>query len=408
MAKALMFLLALILLVVLGYWLSVNSGELTFLIFGYQIETSVMVGIISVVVFTVVLYLLISLLKKIFSLPYVVKTYFVERKTLNIIDIQGKLIIEMAAKNMPAVKKLAASLGKLTKNKAMREISDVLSGKAAEISTEEAFRVLDLVMLDNKVAEQNWLSAHAILEKAWARNKTKVLLAYIVEVYIKLESWSDLEDFVEANISHMDRAQAAAIRTIARYNMAKETLKEGGVEQAMDELTDLLKLSPKFYYTFLLLIEIAIKYQIKGRILNTAKSYFSSYQSPEVTIAILKLSELFHGDQLYNFALNLHRDNGESIESKIILAQFSLNTGMYDQAFREISHCLSIQGKTTRLCLLMAEFCQRTQGGTRESIDWIKGAMTSTPDTSCGCLYLDLDSLIISNTLSKRAVELVA
>ncbi len=408
MAKTLIFLLILIILIVFGYWISVNSGELTFSIFGYEVETNVMVGIIFLIVFTLVLFLIMSLFKKLFNIPNALKTYFVERKTLNIIKTQGDLIIEMAARNTPAVKKLSSRLAKLTKDKTLKEVSNVLNNNTAKADTVEASRVLDLIKLDQSIIDDNWLAAHAILEKAWSRNKTKVIMEYLVEVYIKLELWLELEDFVESNTSRMGRAQAIAIRTIARYNIAKASLKGGGGEagQVMDELIDILKVSPKFHYAFVLLIDIAIKYQIKGRILNTARVYFSKCQNPEVTVAILKLSELFNNDQLYNFSLNLHRDNGESLESKIILAQFSLNAGMHDQAFREISVALSIHGKTARLCLLMAEFCQRTQGSALESIDWIKSAMVANSDNYSEKIYLDLDTMTLTNNITRKILEI--
>ncbi len=179
--------------------------------------------------------------------------------------------------------------------------------------------------------------------------------------------------------------------------MAKESLKEGEIALAFEELVNLLKTYPKFHYAFVLLVDLCIKHKIKGRILNIARNYFMRNQSAEITIAIIKLAELLPSDKLYEFALKVNAENEESFEGKIILAQFALNARMYDQAFREISNCCSIHGKTTRLCLLMAEFCQRTQGVNMESIDWIKSALTATNDIIPQRLYLNIKTLEISN-----------
>ncbi len=418
MVKVLSFLFALVLLVIFGYWLSINSGELILSILGYQIETSVMVGLVVVIIFMVTLCFVVSLLKKILSFPASIKTYFIERKITNLMEIQRQLIVEMASRNALKTKKLAAKLAKLTSDKALAEVCNLIVEKPdnkrdiewllAKSTTDEARAVFDIITLDKSIIERNWQAALPALERAWSKNKTTTVMTYVIEVYIQLGLWEDLEDFVDNNIGYMDRGQAAVIRTITGYNLAKELLNNGIVEQAMSDLVDLLKLEPNFHYSLPLLIETAVKHKIKGKVLSIVKSCFSKHQSPEITMAILKLSEIYSNDQLYDFALNLHRDNNESIESKIILAQFSLNVGMYDQAFREISHCLSIQGKTTRLCLLMAEFCQRTQGSGSEALDWIKSSILTTNTDVCPeSIYLDLNTLTLVKDPGHNAIELL-
>jgi HemY protein len=417
MVKFISLLLVFVLIIVFGYWLSVNSGELVFSILGYQIETSVMVALITIIAFTLAALFITNLLKKILSFPASVRTYFIERKITNLISIQRQLILEMAAENVGQIKAVAAKLAKLTEDKAFAEVCLLLSANSdrksdiekifSKATSSEARQVFDTILLNKSIQESNWISALSILERIWSRNKTSYVMNNIIKVYIYLGMWKELGEFVYNNINYMDRNQVTSIRAIASYNLAKEMVNNNMVDQAFESLAGLIKQEPNFHYAMILLIEIAIKSKIKSKVLNLVRTHFARHQCPEVTIAILRLSGLFSNDKLYDFALNLHRDNNESIESKIILAQFSINAGMYDQAFREISHCLSVQGKTARLCLLMAEFCQRTQGNVGEALDWIKSSMLSESVDLCSKpLYLDLNTLTLVNIPGYNTLEL--
>jgi hypothetical protein len=407
MIKSISLLILFLLMVVSGYWLAINSGELTILILDYQIKTNLVVAFLSLIMTIITLFLIAWLFKGIITLPSRIKGYLLEKKTLNLLAAQRGLIIAMYCENELDARKFASKIAKIADDVALKEVSEILGcgiktqeevdSFKSRVTSKEAFYILDSFLLKLAMAEENWSKAKLILEQIWAKFKDEKIMHTLVELHIKLESWADLEEFLDNNINKFSRPQAAAVRCIARYNLAKESIKEGEIAVAFEDLVDLLKAYPKFHYAFVLLVDLCIKHKIKGRILNIARNYFMRNQSAEITIAIIKLAELLPSDKLYEFALKVNAENEESFEGKIILAQFALNARMYDQAFREISNCCSIHGKTTRLCLLMAEFCQRTQGVNMESIDWIKSALTATNDIMPQPLYLNMETLEISS-----------
>ncbi|MDF3047730.1 MAG: putative enzyme of heme biosynthesis (HemY-like) protein [Candidatus Midichloriaceae bacterium] len=417
MVKSISLLILFSFIVVSGYWLAINSGELTILILDYQIKTNLVVAFLCLIMIIVTLFLTVWLFKGIITLPSKIKNYLLEKKTLNLLAAQRSLIISMSCKNHLDTRKFAGRIAKVADDASLKEVCEILSYDIksqeniellkSKVSSKEALYLLSLFLLELTIQQENWPKARLVLEEMWAKSQDEKIMRTLIEMYIKLESWADLEEFVDNNINKFTRSQAAAIRCIVRYNLAKEALREGEIATAFEDLVDLLKIYPKFRYAFSLLVDICIKHKIKGRILGIARSYFARNQSTEVTIAIIRLVELFPSDKLYEFALRISSDNEGSLEGKIILAQFALNARMYDQAFREISDCCSVHGKTTRICLLMAEFCQRTQGVNMESIDWIKSALTATNDIVPQQLYLNVKTLEITDKPSaNKVVEL--
>ena len=93
MFKILLALIALIALSVGAYWFSENTGELSFAIMGYQIETTVLVGVISLFFLIIVLLFISSIIRKIINIPQSIKGYFEGRKHQKVLDSMANIII---------------------------------------------------------------------------------------------------------------------------------------------------------------------------------------------------------------------------------------------------------------------------------------------------------------------------
>ena len=385
MFKILLALIALIALSVGAYWFSENTGELSFAIMGYQIETTVLVGVISLFFLIIVLLFISSIIRKIINIPQSIKGYFEGRKHQKVLDSMANIIICNLFEDKESLAKYASKLRDSTDDAMLKEISEVMAYKSddmeklatlkASMKTKEGKVLANSLIVKKYIEAKDWSQAYVFLTDSWSQRKNRKTFNDIVELTEKSGRWSDFANFLVKNSSFTDRARLNQLNGLVAYHTGKDMISEGKLDDGLSKLLQALKLMPDHHESFILFVGTCHRNKIKAKLLNTISSYYPKMQRADVTGVILALSDFMPQDQLYSLGMSLHKTCNESLESTILMVQLSLNAGMYDQAFSAVSKALSEHGKTSRLCLLMAELCQRTQGTTKETIEWIKDAL---------------------------------
>lgn len=418
MFKILFSLVLLIALSVFAYWFSENSGELSFTLLGYQIETTVLVALIALVLFVIAILFVSSLIRRIVHIPESIKVYLSERKHKKLIDSMSGSIIAMLFEDKNYLTKCAAKLRDYGDSAEIKEIGAVLSTTTtdleklsvlkANMQTKEGKILANNLIVERYMEMQDWAQAYIFLMDSWAQQKNKHTFSDILKVTMKSGKWSQFESFISKNSSFVSRKQYHVLTGLTSYYEGKEMIAEGEIDAGLFKLLDAMKLLPNFQYALLLFIETCHQHKLKGKLLSTISNYYPAMQTPEITGAILALSDFIPHDQLHTLAMNIHKECNESLESTVLMVQLSLNAGMYDQAFNAVSKSLSENGKTARLCLLMAELCQRTQGTTKETIEWIKDALIASNDACNHGMYLNVDEISISPLYTPGSIVISA
>lgn len=401
----------------LCYWLSLNSGSIIFSVLGYQIETTVTLAVIAVIFAVTVINIAIKFATRVFLIPNKIKVYLNDLKIRQITNLQTKLINTLCLKDPISVKNYASKLTSSVKN-AQYEQTQIYKILAIDHADKVPESIYINISNNSKTiylikrteffkVNSDWDSIISLLKDEFLKNtkfKNQYLARSLVQSFVRLNRWQELLQFVEKCSKNLTKEQSKHLYVIARYNLIKKLVEDGKVKQSIEELNDILKLLPDFYYSFILIIELVIKYHIKDNLIKIIEHSFNFKQNSRITSVITQLSTLYSSQELYNLALNLRFETDQSYESKIIFIQFALNYGMFDEAYKELSYCLNIKGKTQRLCLLMAEFCQRTHSNSAECLEWIKNSLTCTNDISRDTLYLNVKTL----TITEDSVDAIA
>lgn len=417
MIKILTFLIVAILFGYMLFALSQNSGLITIDILNYQIETSLGVALISLLIGFIIVQIIIIILYKFFTLPSSIRTYLDEHSKKTRVKLLVNLLDAVAISDKPQVVKLASKLAKSNDYKSVASLLEVthLPTDNFSLIKSRLERLMELPLYQPVILKQ-------LFELHYHNNKIAEALAYIdcllaikkcsysVErkliCLIKLGDWQAAHYFVKTNLKeYIALDKLNTIKAVINYKLAAVAMEIGDFIEAQRLSSTALKCDDGLYPIIHSLIQILVKLNALSKAEKLIKTYWPKFNNPIFTMLVLGLAKNYTAQEFYSVVKDITRSTPHYYESRLLFAKAALDNDQFDLAFKEISEAIS-EEKNLRACLLMAEFCQRTHGNNAEVLSWLKQALSSEFEICQVNFYLDFNSWKVTTYTVENGVEI--
>ncbi|HEX3969905.1 MAG TPA: heme biosynthesis HemY N-terminal domain-containing protein [Stellaceae bacterium] len=396
MSRVLVF-LALLLCAAFGLaWLADRPGEITLVWQGYQIETSLMVGIGVLVAILIAVAIVWKFLRFVLDIPSLLSKGATSRRMR-----KGRLALTrgMIAAGAGDARNAARASAEALRRLGEEPLTLLLKAEAAQLAGDRATaeatfarmaeapetRVLGLRGLyvearrrgDVEAAYAYAREAHRVAPLAWAG--TAVLDHHAIH-----EDWSGALLTVGENHAHKliddataDRQRAVLLTALARAESGRDP------EEALRRAREAAKLAPDLAPAVVLTGRL---YARKGDIRRAARTLEAGWRrSPHPDIARAYL-DVRPGDSAADRlarARVLERIASEHPEARMAVAGAAIDAREFTQARRAMAPLVGSEGTTpptVRMCLLMADLEETEHGVTGAVREWLARASRARRD----------------------------
>ncbi len=377
-------------------WLADRPGEIVLTWQGYRIETSLMVGLASLLGITICLMILWSVLRFVFRLPSLMNLWKRARRRQKGFDALSRGMVAVGAGDLAAARKSAREAEKLMGG---QPLALLLSAQVAQLhgdreGAERAFqqmlerpetRMLGLRGLhieanrrgDTEAAHLFASQAHEIAPLGWAGQA-------VLEHHSSREDWAKALQAVESNLKKrlIDRETARRQRAVLQTAIARDIAEREPVE-ALSLVREAVKQAPELVPANVLLGRLLIR---KGDLRRAAKTLEASWRvapHPDVGRAYVELRPGDSARDRLDRAQTLSRFAPDHPESRLLIARAALEARDFKKARDVMAPLVGERAPmrpTVRACLMMADIEETEFGPTGALREWLARAARAPRD----------------------------
>lgn len=378
-------------------WLADRPGEITLIWQGYQIDTSLMVGLVALALAMIVIGLVWSVLRFVLGIPSLVSITARARQRRRGLSALSRGMIAAGAGDARAAKRAS--------EEALRRLGEepltlLLAAEAAQLAGDRAtaeatfarmaempdMRVLGLRGLhvearrrgDAEAAYAFALQAHRIAPLAWAGNA-------VLDHHASREDWSHALVTVGENRAHKlinsttaDRQRAVLLTALARNQADRDP------EEALRLAREAAKLAPDLVPAVVLAGRLLSR---KGDIKRAARMLEGGWRRgphPDIARAYLDIRPGDSAADRLERAQTLGRLAPGHPEARMIIARAALEARDFALARRVMAPLVETNvansPPTIRMCLLMADIEETEHGATGAVREWLARASRARRD----------------------------
>ena len=378
-------------------WLADRPGEISITWQGYQIETSVLVGIAAVLATCIAFLILWSILRFVLRLPsFIALSARVRRRNKGYQALTRGMIaaaagdMRHAARATREAEKLIGSdplTLLLRAQTAQLEGDRALSEKTfAQMVEDPETRLLGLRGLHAEALRRgDGESAHLYAEQA--QNITPLNWAgeALLDWHVRRAEWAPALEIVEANRKHKLTARDAAERQRAVLLTAHaRDMADSQPEQALRDAREAAKLAPSLVPAHVLAAQLLARRGDLRKASRLIESVWRITPHPELAETYVHLRAGDAAQERYERALRLADLMPQDAESALALARAAMDARHFDKARAALGPLLITQERPSRrLCLLMADLEQMEHGAQSGSVrEWLARAARAPRDAA--------------------------
>ncbi len=374
-------------------WLAERPGTLTFDWLGYTVEISIMVALTLLVIGLSVIFLIWSLIRRVFNIPNALSGFFSRRKQENVHEALTKGIIAVGAGDSALASKYARKVSSLAGDDPLAQL---LKAQAAQLRGDQATvnRVFE-TMAESKDTEALGLrglftqarqegdmdTARGMAQKALALNPG---LAWASKAMLAFQSaggeWSAVGQTLDNQRSAgvLDKEQESRLQAVVQTAQAIE-LEESQPDEALSLAERALRSAPG-------LVPAAV---VAGRILSSQQSIrkatrllekawkLSPHPDVAEVYAFLRSGDSPQDRQKRVKALTAKHDGG--VEGALALAIACVDAQDWKDARAALAAHIDDR-PPVRVCELMAEIEQGEYGDKGRAREWLSRAVRAPRD----------------------------
>lgn len=378
-------------------WLADRPGDITLTWQGYQIETSVLVGMAGMLAACLAFLFIWSALRFVFRLPSFIALSARARKRNKGYQALTRGMIAAAAGDMRYATRAARDAEKLIgedpltlllrAQTAQLEGNRALSEKTfAQMVEDPQTRLLGLRGLhveamrrgDGDSASLYAAQAQAITPLAWAGEA-------LLDEHVRRQEWAKALELVETHRKHKlisresaDRQRAVLLTALARNQS------ESHPDQALRDLREAVKLAPSLVPAHVMMAQLLAR---RGDIRKASKLIESLWRRaphPDLAETYVHLRAGDAAQERYERAQHLADMMPQDAESALALARAALEARHFEKARAALGPLLIREDRPSRrLCLLMADLEQMEHGAQSGPMrEWLARAARAPRDAA--------------------------
>ncbi len=378
-------------------WLADRPGEISITWQGYQIETSVLVGIAAVLATCLVFLILWSIIRFVLRLPsFIALTARVRRRNKGYQALTRGMIAAAAGDMRHAARATREAeklIGQdpltllLRAQTAQLEGDRVLSEKTfAQMVEDPETRLLGLRGLHAEALRRGDAdSAH--LYAAQAQTITPLTWAgeALLDWHVRRAEWAPALEIVEANRKHKLTVRDAAERQRAVLLTAlARDMADSQPEQALRDAREAAKLAPSLVPAHVLAAQLLARRSDLRKASRLIESVWRITPHPELAETYVHLRAGDAAQERYERAQRLAGLMLQDADSVLALARAAIDARHFEKARAALGPLLMTEGRPSRrLCLLMADLEQMEHGAQSGPVrEWLARAARAPRDAA--------------------------
>ncbi len=392
MIRVLLFFIGVTVLAIGTVWLADRPGDISVTWLGYQVETSVMVGVIAAVLVVAAAILVWSIIRGIIRVPAAFFAARSGRRVNRAYSAVSRGIVAIGAGDAPAARRLAHEARRLTPNEPLALLLGAQTAQLAGdgIEAERTFRAM-AERNDTKLLGLHGLfieaqrrgdagAARACAEEAAAVEPALPWAAEAALQYSCVDgNWVGALALLESNMNNglvakdVYRRQRAVLLTGRALSESEKN--SGG---AIDLALQALKLSPGLVPAAALAGQLLTK---EGRLRKASRVIEAAWRvnpHPDLAEVYANIRPRLSSRERLSRMRTLARQAPNNPESAIAVARAAIDAQEFGTARERLRPLL--ENPTQRVAALMAEIEEKESGDVGRSREWMVRALTATRD----------------------------
>ena len=374
-----------------AYWLSFNSGMLTFDILNYKFEMPFVFAICLIFFAILISSLFCILLNKILDFPNRIKNIVDQRNINKTITNLSGFILNYAGNNHKNLLTISNNLCKssyIDKNiklaisalsKSFHGIDITETSLLANNLVAKPFIVPKLVL--KFLNEKQFIAAIIHAEDLWSFSPSSNSALLLIKAYAANCEWQKIINFTNtfkvrnfiASGLRYDLLSFAYFKQAINYDILND------LTHAEECIVQSIKFSKNLPSAYELAINLYLKANNLKKALNTAEKAWAIYPSIQFAQLIKRMEKSLKPNKFFEKVKLFTAYNSKSYESKLLLAHAAMNNDDFELAFNTLEQAITILNGT-RAYSLMAELSIRQGKTNSEVLNWMKFAAQAQND----------------------------
>lgn len=402
------------------FWLDLNSGDLSFTILDYNIETKVAYAAAILLIALLVLNFVFIFLAKIFALPRFIKEALKEKRKNKQEARQLELIEAMIQDDHVKLSQLLKNLNQLILPETIRDQLKVTFNKLNNDSAAYKSSLLSLLkypalktfayqqLLNRAVNEQDWQIACNYGAELWKVNASEEAAKVYIQALYNAHKFKECLKFLNQfkMLRFLNKKSRDTLEGLCYWELAKAEANKESFDKAIAYFEYSIDKLREFIPALKELIELKINDGQFSEAVKLIERIWKKFPHHALSKLVMKLSTHYKAEEFYKIIRRIVASNPKHYESQLILAESLMMSHQFEQASKEIALALS-HSERHRALLLMAKFCLLYHANADEALQWLNQVADSKNDAHETNYYLDFNELNIATTAGNNC-KLVA
>jgi len=380
-------------------WLAERPGTVTAQWQGWRLDSSVGAILVAVAVLVLVCIGLWLLYRWIVGAPFALLEGWGESRKKRGYRALTQGLAAVAAGDAAEAQKQARKAEQLLGDP---PLTLLLSAQAAQLAGDRdgAQRAFNAMLEDDQMAflglrgligqalrdgDQDRALAYA--ERAFAlRPQTPWVVHSLFDMQAQHGRWKAAQDTLDVGVRRkvVTADRGRTLRALLEVERSRAAERDGNAADALALAREAFKLAPERIAVTRRLAELQIKAGDGKRAMKTLERGWAVAPHPDLARLYLEASGETDAMKRIALARRLAAQNPQDIESHLVLAQASLEAGLWGEARRHLETAGGTS-PTVRVCRLMADLEERENGDRAKAHDWLARATDAPADRAWRC-----------------------
>jgi uncharacterized membrane-anchored protein len=403
------------------FWLSLNSGNLSFTVLDYSVETKVAYAVVILLIALLLVNFVLAFLYRISALPSLIRDALIEKKRTKKELLLLELIEAISKHDTTQVGEVFKNLKNLNLPEKIRDqISAAIAHtdnnhQAYKSSLLALLKYADLKvfaytqLIDSAVAEQDWLVGCNYCAELWKLKADEHAAKLYIKVFYNAKRYQECLDFLSQfkMMRLLKKKSRDALEGLCYFQLAQRELEEGTQDKIESYYEYAIDKLPEFIPALKGLIAQKIHDELFDDAVKIIERVWKKLPHHVFAQLLQKTSKHFTVAEFHKIVRKVVSSQPKHYESHLILAESSIGNAQFELAAKEIAEALSHSSKS-RALLLMARFCLSAHGNAPEVLEWLKQANDAQSDIILTQYYVDFAELSIVNASPKDGLLVAA
>lgn len=393
----------LLLLLFAALWFAENEGTLSILWLGYQIETSIVFALASLILLLIIAVTFVESFLWIKKAPLALRRASEERKHVRGLAALTEGFVAVAAGDVSKAKMLSKKaesyLGSLP-------LTQLLSAQTAQATGDSIQATQQFTaLLENKETEMIGLkgllqqareqgdlaTALSLAEKLYDKNpKATWVIPILIDLYRRNKQWEKAQFFMEEALRQrlVDDKEAKRSLALIFLSYAKSAAETGDYTHASRHAGKALKALPDFIPAHVVLASTLRRSGHPRKAVSHIKKIWKEAPHPTLVDQFLKANAEQPKDKRLKSAENLFASNPDHPLSHVVLAETAFELGHYSKARNHLKIALA-EMESKPLCELMLKIEEKEQSAEDVIKQWRKRANQAAEPSTWICNNCD-------------------